>query len=232
MKTSDSIAKLAASLVAAQTDIKAVAKDSSNPDFRSKYASLDAIIEQVRPALARHGLAVLQGATTPDRDEAGHVAAFSVETMLVHTSGEFITNAVVVPVVGRMLKGGGMGDVTPQSAGSALSYGRRYGIAALLSIATEEDDDGNRASAPVAQRSGATRAPSPAPAAPVAAADTPESVLMPFGKKKGQPLGELDEATLVATITWATKTDATKFADLIANCQAVINRRAADVVPF
>lgn len=151
MKHSDSIANLAASLVAAQSELRAISKDSTNPDFRSAYVSLDKIIETVRPILAANGLALVQGATQPDYDGNGRLAAMLVETMLVHSSGEWLCNSAIMPVVGRMLKGGGRADPDPQSGGSALTYGRRYGVAALLCLATDEDDDGNRA---IAQQNG------------------------------------------------------------------------------
>lgn len=155
MKHSESIAKLAAALVAAQAELRAVYLDGRNPDYRSKYASLDNIIETVRPTLAKHGLAVVQGATSPHSDDAGRIAAIAVETMLVHASGEWICNTAIMPVVGRMLKGGGRAEPDPQAGGSALTYGRRYGIAALLCLATDEDDDGNAAKAQ--ERSGGGR---------------------------------------------------------------------------
>lgn len=132
MKHSETIANLAASLVAAQADLRAVGKDSVNPHFKNRYASLDAIVETTRPVLAKHGLAVVQGAS-PIVDE--HTLALSVETMLVHKSGEWLSNVAVVPV----------SKMDAQGAGGALTYGRRYGLSALLSLATDEDDDGNTA---------------------------------------------------------------------------------------
>jgi hypothetical protein len=58
-----------------------------------------------------------------------------VETRLVHTSGEWLASVVPVPVA--------KGDA--HGLGSALSYGRRYGLSALLALSTDEDDDGNAA---------------------------------------------------------------------------------------
>lgn len=134
VRHSDTFVNLAKSLVAAQADLPAVTKDSVNPHFRNKYASLDAVVEAVRGPLAKHGLAIVQGATSP----AVGAPALTVETLLVHQSGEWLSNTVTVP----------MAKVDPQGAGGALTYGRRYGLAALLSLATEEDDDANAASRP------------------------------------------------------------------------------------
>lgn len=147
MKHSESIASLAAALAAAQADLKAVAKDRTNPHFKNRYATLDAIVDTVRPALAKHGLSVLQNASEPLTDDAGALRGFAVETMLVHKSGEWISNAVAMPVA----------QVTPQGAGSALTYGRRYGISALLSLATDEDDDGAAGSQPPAKKPAASK---------------------------------------------------------------------------
>lgn len=143
MKHSESMAAIGAALVKAQAEIKGVAKDSVNPHFKSKFASLDAITDAVKPVLSKHGLAVIQG-TVPTTDEAGLLTALVVETMLLHTSGEWISNAVGIP----------LDKATAQGAGSATTYGRRYGLAAFFAITNDEDDDGNEAS----ERSGVSKA--------------------------------------------------------------------------
>ena len=143
MKHSESITKLAVALVAAQGELKAVGKDAVNPHFKNRYASLDSIIDTVRPVLARHNLAVVQGAGVPETNEHGQLVGFAVETMLIHSSGEWLSNAAVVPVV----------KSDAQGAGGALTYGRRYGLSALLALATEDDDDGNAASRTTAVKS-------------------------------------------------------------------------------
>lgn len=163
MKTSDSLVNLAPALVKASAELRAITKDSINPHFKSTYASLDTIIDTVRPVLAKHGLAIAQGANSPHTDEQGRVTAFTVETMLLHASGEYLSNAVVMPV----------GKADPQGAGAAVTYGRRYALAAMLSLATEEDDDGNSAMPTPQQRAqqlvqSAHRAPPTAPTAPTA----------------------------------------------------------------
>lgn len=228
MKQSDSIAKLAAALVAAQADIKAVGKDSTNPHFRNRYASLDSIIDMVRPALAKHGLAVVQGGTTPHTDEAGVVRAFTVETMLIHSSGEWILNGAILPVA----------KADPQGAGAALTYGRRYSLSALLSISTDEDDDGNHASVPTTQHHD-RRQTEPKPnitperaerAVNNANRSNPAEKLMPFGKQKGKKLGELPDDELQRTADWCNQKDAGKFADLIAAIDQVLEDRGVKAV--
>jgi hypothetical protein len=150
--SSETTATLCAALVAAQAGLKPIAKDGKNPAFRSRYATLDGIMETVRPALAAHGLAVVQGVIHPETGEGGRLVGIMVETRLIHTSGEWLASVVPVPVA--------KGDA--HGLGSALSYGRRYGISALLALSTDEDDDGNAAAkAPPAKPPA-----KPAPAAP------------------------------------------------------------------
>jgi hypothetical protein len=95
-------------------------------------------MDEVRPILAKHGLTVIQGMTVPHTDDNGAVRSFVLETMLLHKSGEFLTNAAVMPVSKN----------DAQGVGSAITYGRRYGVSALLALATDEDDDGNAGSRP------------------------------------------------------------------------------------
>jgi hypothetical protein len=123
MKHSESITNLAKALVAAQAELEPVKKDATNPHFKSKYASLDTLIETVRPILLKHGLVILQGG-----DEL--TDGITVETTLIHTSGEWVSAAYRLP----------LDKATPQGAGSAISYGRRYGLSSLLAISTEDDD--------------------------------------------------------------------------------------------
>jgi hypothetical protein len=221
MKQSDSITELAVALVAVQGELRGVAKDSNNPEFRSSYVSLDAIIAASRPVLTKHGLAVVQGATTPHTDESGQVAAVAVETMLVHTSGQWLTSTVIMPVVGRTLKGGGKAPVDPQSGGSALTYGRRYGLSALLCLSTDEDDDANQASrAPKAAKPKAT-----AVTGTGAPATNLGGPVMPFGDHKGEPLNTLDVATLTKALEWCKAKDAVKFASLITSLETELDGR-------
>lgn len=172
MKTSESLANLGIALAKAQSELKAIHKDSTNPHFKNTYASLDTILESVRPVLAKHGLSLVQGATAPHADDNGLVRSFVVETMLLHSSGEYIINAAVMPLA----------KADPQGAGGAMTYGRRYGVAALLALATEEDDDGNVASARPAAPAAAPR-----PARSSAVIDTPKpSAPQPIAAVIGQ----------------------------------------------
>jgi hypothetical protein len=232
MRTSETVATIASAVVAAAADLQPVMKDATNPAFRNKYATLDAIMEQVRPVLAAHGLAVLQGVVHPET-ENGKVTGLAVETRLLHRSGEWISSMVTLPVE----------KSTAQGAGSAISYGRRYGLSALLGL-TAEDDDGNAASQrPESKPAQArpevieTRQASKADAAGgrlyQQVPSTPGSISLeaamkaPFPFKKtpahhGKPLGDLPLSVLESTAEWCKKTDADKFADLITKLELVI----------
>lgn len=136
MLRSESIDALAPALVAAQAAITPAEKDGINPHFGRKYASLGAIMAAVRPALAAHGLAVSQ-IVTHDGD------TLALETILVHTSGQYIGGTYPL----RPTK------ADPQGEGSALTYARRYALAGILGVVADDDDDGNAASRQNATRS-------------------------------------------------------------------------------
>ncbi len=227
MRQSESIAKLAAALVAAQAEMKSIAKDSANPFFNSRYASLDTIVETVRPILGNHQLAIVQGTTTPHTDGEGVLRTITLETMLIHSSGEWICNAVVMPV--GTAKDKEKRDIGPtaQTAGSSVTYGRRYGIGALLSITTDEDDDGNAAS------QGKAKASRPAPttnsAPPLSASDF-HNFLMPMGKSKGKMLKDLDTKDLESAIDWAAEKG--KFEEFQAAGEKELESRKAESLDF
>jgi hypothetical protein len=126
---SESIQKLAVALVKFNSEVKIIEKDASNPHFKNRYASLDTIIDEVRPLLAKHGLSVLQF-------PGGDGEKFTLRSMLVHESGEWIESE---PLTMRPVKN------DPQGIGSCNTYARRYSLSSLLSLNTGEDDDGNDA---------------------------------------------------------------------------------------
>lgn len=133
MNSSENISTLAAALVKAQKAFTPALKQAVNPHFKSKYVDLASAIEAAQPALLENGIAVLQGA-------AGEISSQSitVTTRLLHSSGEWIEDCLTLPAATR-------GDFSAQSAGSAITYARRYSYMAILGFAPE-DDDGNGAS--------------------------------------------------------------------------------------
>ncbi len=128
MNKSDSIQALAGALAKAQADLKNPAFDSQNPHFRSKYASLAAVRDSVIPILSKHGLSISQLPICED-GKAG------CETILLHTSGEYLSSTLLLPVE----------KPTAHGVGSALTYARRYAMMALTGVVGDDDDDGNAA---------------------------------------------------------------------------------------
>ena len=123
MNKSDSIKELATALSAAQSEIENASKNAANPHFRSKYADLAEVLNTVRPVFAKHGLGILQ---FPSYENG----TASVETVLTHSSGEFIAGVSSCHVT----------KDDAQGVGSATTYLRRYSLAAVAGIAQEDDD--------------------------------------------------------------------------------------------
>lgn len=134
MKTSESIKEIAGALLKAQQSIKAAIKESTNPHFKSKYADLSSVIEAVKSPLNDNGILFTQGVGSSD-------SGVTVETMLLHVSGEWISETLTVPVQKN----------DAQGVGSAITYGRRYGLQALCGVPAE-DDDGNAATSAAPKR--------------------------------------------------------------------------------
>lgn len=166
---SDSIASLAAALAKAQGGMTHASKDAQNPHFKSRYADLAAVWAAIREPLSAAGLSVVQTVTQTD-------GAVGVRSLLLHASGEWIASDLHMPVAQK----------TPQGYGSALTYARRYALAALVGIAQDDDDGeaGTRPAAPILppqqRRTAPQRAATPAampaatPPAPAPAATTPD----------------------------------------------------------
>lgn len=142
MFQSECLSKIAPDLVKAQAGINGVAKDGNNPIFRSKYITLDSILLAVRPVLSQCNIFLSQSVQNHTESE------ITVRSTLIHSSGEWIANEVSVPVNPIINKDGKVQPVDAHRVGSAITYGRRYSLSALLAIgeASDTDDDGNNAS--------------------------------------------------------------------------------------
>lgn len=146
---SESLKEIALALSKAQSEMGSAIKDSSNPFFKSKYADLTSVWDAGKASLAKNSLAVSQ---LTDYRMIGEMPIFGVYTTLLHASGEFMRSFFPIKPVKE----------DPQGMGSATTYARRYALAAILGIVTE-DDDGNAASnksAPIATGHQSTSAPS------------------------------------------------------------------------
>ena len=128
MTRSESIAALAAALSKAQSAMTGAKKDSVNPHFKSKYADLASVWDACREPLTKNGLSVIQ---LPGKDEVGYY----VETVLAHSSGEFVSCKLhIVPI-----------KDDPQGLGSSITYARKYALAAIAGIAPDDSDDDGEA---------------------------------------------------------------------------------------
>ena len=126
MKTSQETNELFKALAKAQETINHASKDGQNPHFRSKYATLESVIDATKIPLLNNKLLIIQSTT----------ATNTLLTRLVHSeSSQFIETETNL-----MMEKNDM-----QKLGSAITYARRYAISSMLNIA-QEDDDGNLAS--------------------------------------------------------------------------------------
>ncbi len=107
-------------------------KDSVNPAFKKSYADLNAVMEVVSEAFSGEGFSICQPVSVKD-------GMVHVSTFLIFSKGDKVgymsSTLSLVPENG-----------TPQKVGSAITYGRRYGLGAMCGVVAEEDDDGNAAS--------------------------------------------------------------------------------------
>jgi len=186
---SDKIEALAAALVKAQGQTKAAVKDSENPFFKSRYADLGAVWDACRDALQANGLSVTQFPGIQEAD--GGVPLATVTTILLHSSGQWLQGTAGAPLKSQ----------DPQGVGSAITYLRRYALAAVMGI-VQEDDDGNAASTP-------QKAPKRAQDAP----GTTKSGSAPTWK--GKPLAGMESQDLVGLRAWFVKTGDPKWQEKI-----------------
>jgi len=192
MEKSESIAKLAEALCKFQGAMEAIKKDSTNPFFKSRYASLGAIIEDTRDPLAKNGLSYAQFPS----------GEYGLDTILMHTSGEWIkSNYIMKPI-----------DQKPQSLGSALSYQRRYALCAILGLQVEDDDANTASGKSEAQKEPTVQyAPKNAPKATVAPKKTPFETAK---EKISKAVTAEELATLSAQVNESVKLTTEEKADL------------------
>ena len=180
MTRSESITHLATALALAQAEMPVAVFDATNPFLKSKYATLGAVIQASRPILAKHKLSLVQfpisGPNLGLANAAGEIRHLTpalspieaerektradarptadyigVESILTHESGEFVAERILIPLTEEK------GKSKVQSAGSTLTYLRRYSWASILGMYSDEDSDGGGS---------ATGHPMPTPSAP------------------------------------------------------------------
>lgn len=168
VRRSATIAAIADAMAKAQAKIKGASKDKTNPHYKNDYADLASVWDACRAALSENGIAVLQPPTAIG-------PKVTVTTMLVHKSGEWIEADLEMTAQQN----------TPQGIGSCITYARRYGLAAMVGVAPE-DDDGNAASQGSAAKPTAVK-----PAIPAG-----------FGDWLDDLIGVADEGTAALEAAW------------------------------
>ena len=123
MNRSESIKEIAVAMNNAQAEMTAAKKDSKNPFFKSKYADLGSVILALKESFANNGLSFVQ---SPFMTDSG----VGVDTLIMHTSGEWLEGTLSLP----------LDKPTPQGAGSAITYARRYALQSMVGIPSADDD--------------------------------------------------------------------------------------------
>lgn len=123
MPQSDNINEFSAALAKAQAQMKVAPFNKVNPHFKNKYADLTAVIDAVRKPLNDNGIAFTQMTEN-------HGGAICLVTRFLHSSGQWMSGEYPLPA-----------NVSPQQLGSALTYAKRYSLAAMAGISSDEDDD-------------------------------------------------------------------------------------------
>jgi hypothetical protein len=122
---SEDIKELAGAMLKVQAELNPAVKDASNPFAKSRYATLNSVITASREALLKHGVWVVQ---YPVPVESGHLGLM---TRFIHaSSGQWQSSLMVMP----------LSKSDPQGYGSALTYARRYSLASMVGLITEDDD--------------------------------------------------------------------------------------------
>lgn len=127
------IGKLSEALAKAQGLIVGAEKDGNNPFHKSQYTTLASVWDACRKPLSQNGLAVIQ---TMDYQNERPVLV----TTLSHISGEFVRSVIPLLAV----------KMDSQALGSAITYARRYALAAIVGVcpaddSADVDDDAEKA---------------------------------------------------------------------------------------
>jgi hypothetical protein len=121
---SDNLKELPGAFIALQKDLEPIKKDTEGV-HKVKYATLAAVMKAIQPHLSAHDFVLFH--TMRD----GGANSARMETVLMHKSAEYISSTIEVPFAKPN---------DPQAYGSAMTYGRRYSIMALLGLVTDDDD--------------------------------------------------------------------------------------------
>lgn len=186
---SEQINEIVAAMLATQKQCEAVVKDSTNPHFKSSYASLEAVCDTVYPAMHKNGLVVVQVGERLDGKPC-------LRTTVYHSSGQWLSG--LWPLDG--------GKTDPQGIGSAITYMRRYSLCAMFGLRVS-DDDGEAASRAPKQAAPQRKAPAQASAPAPTSAPGSSAVFYGFeNKPKGAiyaawPKGGQKQYAILSTLS-------------------------------
>ncbi len=121
--------ELIKALISFQKDLKPIAKNATNPHFKSGYADLAQIMSHIMPLLAKNNLVITQPTNWVD-------GKLFLETWVMHSSGARLGSTMPVEIDGK----------NPQHLGSYLSYLRRYAVSSMLGVTQADEDDDAHAS--------------------------------------------------------------------------------------
>jgi hypothetical protein len=119
-----------AAFARAQSQFKALQKNSSNNAFKNaKYADIHACLDAVVAALNANGFGLTQSVVMKEM-------GLQVDTVCLHESGGILVlGNMVIPITNH----------TPHGFASAVTYARRYSLMLAFGLGAD-DDDGNAAS--------------------------------------------------------------------------------------
>ncbi len=124
MKHSESLDKIAPALCKAQESMAGAKLNANNPFFKSRYSDLTSVWLACKEALHSNGFSVIQSPVSSE-------GRIGVSTMLLHSSGQFVTDEFTLGV---------KKENDPQADGSSITYARRYALAAFVGVCPEDDD--------------------------------------------------------------------------------------------
>lgn len=137
MQSSEQTNEIGAALAKFQAEVTNPKKthEGDTGDFTYQYATLDGLIDHVRPGFAANGLSQFQSLETTTADGEMLIGC---RTRIMHQSGQWVESGVAYFPVRKDRKG----NVTPMAFGSSSTYARRYSLQSLLGLFGDSDDDG------------------------------------------------------------------------------------------
>jgi len=167
-----------------QSQIKTMPKDKSGYGY--KYTDLDTIISNLKPLLKANNFGFIQMLKTMYTDN-GKVTG--IDTCILHSSGENVSSFVEIPEI-QVGKAN-----NAQNIGAAISYFKRYALAAAFGISSDEDIDCSSQALESHNRASQT-APTVKASSNKKSDNTSKNINQKFTKEQGEILKSLLETTL------------------------------------